>query len=743
MKRVSNRWKEKDHRFPIVGSFFEKFSNHWKVAALALIVLALGVEAALRWVPFPEHRFETWQASAVLTDRAGNPLRIWLGPDDLDCRPYYKPSASDWIVQALIAAEDQRFWSHPGVDVLAILRAVGQNASQGRVVSGASTLSTQVIRLVEPRSRTLWTKGIEAFRALQLERRHDKMYILAQYLNRAPFGGNIVGIEAAAWRYFSKRPQDLSLAEAALLAGVPQSPSRGRPDRYPERAKQRLTYVLQRMEALGMITTDQHDVALAQRLDVRSPRYPFTAPHFADWIGAGVRADGLAPVRTTLDAKLQQLAEDTLQRGLAGGRVGGGAIVILDTQSGAVRAMVGSPSFTGLPAGQVNAALAPRAAGSTLKPFAYALGMDSGWLTPMTVLSDVPTRFRDYEPRNFDPTFRGRVTARDALVLSLNLPSIEVARRVGQDRFHHTLQQLGLDTVSEPSAHYGIGLVLGNAEVRLLDLANAYACLARGGEWRPVQYVQDAPRASGRRIFSEAACWMVAEMLSGAERAMDATGHTADTPLSRVAWKTGTSAGLRDAWTVAYNPEYVVGVWIGNPDGSPADELVGRQAATPLAWSVFRALYPDNQGPWYVRPPDVVSRFVCAETGRPRRGGEGEGLVQDWAIAQVTRHTPMPTRLNLTTAPSRERTSGRLRITVPAPESTYRLLAGMEAHVQQIPLTATAEPHGDLLFWFVNDRLMGQTRAGEPLIWPLETGEHLIVCANTQGQSDRIRITVE
>lgn len=418
-------------------------------------------------------------------------------------------------------------------------------------------------------------------------------------------------------------------------------------------------------------------------------------------------------------------------------------MVILDTQSGAVRAMVGSPSFTGQPAGQVNAALAPRAAGSTLKPFAFALGIDRGWLTPMTVLTDVPVRFRDYEPRNFDPTTRGRVTVHDALVLSLNLPAIEVARRVGQDRFHGALQQLGLTTVSKPSEHYGIGLVLGNAEVRLLDLSNAYACLARGGAWKPVQYLEGVPTPNGHRIFSEAASWIVAEMLSGDERAMDATGHTADTPLPRVAWKTGTSAGLRDAWTVAYNPEYVVGIWVGNPDGSPADELVGRQAATPLAWDIFRALYPDNQGPWYERPADVVSRFVCAETGRPQFGGEGAGLVQDWAIARVTRQTPMPTRLGLTAQPVRDHVSGRIRITVPARESTYRLLAGMERQVQQIPLTATTEPYGELLYWFVNDRPVGQTRAGEPLFWPLESGEHLIVCANAQGLSDRIRITVE
>ncbi|MCF7838694.1 MAG: penicillin-binding protein 1C, partial [Candidatus Marinimicrobia bacterium] len=566
-------------------------------------LLAAAGWGALRGAPFPAARLAQYPAAVVLTDRRGEPLRVRLGVNDLDCRPSYVPAPGHWIVRALIAAEDQRFWSHPGLDGLALLRAVRQNVSAGRRISGASTLSTQVIRLVQPRRRTLAAKVIEAFRALQMEQRYSKLDILAQYLNRAPFGGNIVGIEAAAWRYFGKQAADLSLAEAALLAGLPQAPSRLRPDRHPAAARARQAYVLERMQAGGEISAGEARLALAQPLAIRQAHYPFRAPHFTDWAGVPPGLPPGAPAVTTLDSDWQRLAEEVLERRLAGRAITGGAIVLLDVRTGAVRALAGSPDYAAPDGGQYNAALAARGAGSTLKPFVYALALDQGRLSPHSMLRDVPRHYRDYDPTNFDPVFRGVVSVREALVLSLNLPAIEAQDRVGQPRFLQLLRRLGLTTLSRPADHYGTGLVLGNGEVRLLDLVNAYACLARGGAYLPVRAFEALPPPAPRRLFSPEACWLITEMLSGDERAQDATGHAADVRLPRLAWKTGTSAGRRDAWTVAYNPEVVIGVWVGNLDGARSDWLVGRQAATPMVWDIFRRLYPDNQGPWFARPP--------------------------------------------------------------------------------------------------------------------------------------------
>jgi penicillin-binding protein 1C len=732
--------------------------RRWRRRAGAVLGAAAAICAAA-WLaaclaPFPDQVFAHYPASVVLTDRLGQPLRVWLGEGDIDCRPSYRPDRSHWIVQALVAAEDRRFWSHGGVDLRAVARALAQNAAAGRTVSGASTLSTQVIRLVEPRPRRWGAKAVEAFRALQLEQRYDKRTILAQYLNRAPFGGNIVGIEAASWRYFGKRPADLSLAEAALLAGVPQSPSRGRPDRHPGRARKRQAYVLARMRACGCITAAQEAEALAQPVVARPSPYPFDAPHFTEWVGAGASADAQGVVRTTLDPVWQQRAGEILRQHLRDGAVRGGAVVMLEVRTGAVRAMVGSPEYAAQPAGQVNGALAARSAGSTLKPFAYAMALDQGWLTPGSVLADVPARFRDYDPQNFDPLFRGRVTARDALVLSLNMPAIEVVRRVGQVPFYDTLKRLGLATLSGPAEQYGLGLVLGNGEVRLLDLANAYACLARGGVLAPVRVREgDERTATGRRVFSKEACWILAEMLSGDERAMDTTGHAADVRLPRMAWKTGTSAGLRDAWAVAYNPDVVIGVWVGRPDGAGSDQLIGRAAATPIAWELFRSLYPDNQSPWYERPAGVTARLTCPVSGR-LPGPHCPPAVEDWAIARVTRCEPCEghggpgARAELPAtgpraAPPVAQAEGSLRIITPARDSTFRWMGGLDAGAQRIPLTATGPGPGEPLHWFVNDRPVGVSRAGEPLFWPLERGAHQIVCSSVRGPSDRIRIVVE
>ena len=699
-----------------------------------------------------------YPASLVLTDRAGQPLRVWLGPRDTDCRPLYEPQRGDWIAQAMVASEDQRFWTHPGVDVLALLRAVKQNVTGLRRVSGASTLSTQVIRMVEPRPRTIWSKAVEAFRALQLERVADKRAILGHYLNRAPFGSNIVGIESAARRYFGKGAADLSLAEASLLAGLPQSPSRLRPDRYPERAKKRQSYVLDRMLALGFITSNECAVAKAQAVAIRPAPYPFRAPHFCELVDAAPKSGLSDRVRTTLDSGLQRVAEEALRRQsavLEAGGVRGGAVVILEVKTGAVRALVGSPDFRARGDGQVNGALAARSAGSTLKPFAYALAMDRGLLTPQMVLTDVPALFRDYEPENFDSAFRGLVSARDALTLSLNLPAIDVERRVGQPLFYQTLRRLGFNTLSKSAAHYGLGLVIGNGDVRLVDLVNSYATLARGGEALPYRVLEQAAPGRGERIFSPEACWLITDMLSGDERAMDTTGHAADVRLPPMAWKTGTSAGFRDAWTVAYNPDYVIGVWVGNPDGAPSEKLVGRKVATPIVWEIFRRLYPDNDGPWFARPAGLKPRDVCAASGCPA-GPYCKQRIEDWSIEGVSRcetcavHRPdgqehWPTEvasfLSAQRAPQAERASAGVRITSPARGGSYRLLDAVAGAEQKIPLQAAGS--GGSLHWFVNDRYLGESHPGVPLFWPLQRGAYQIVCSDRSGASDRVRIAVE
>ncbi len=708
--------------------------------------VAAGVAlVALAWIafPFPRHELAEFPGGYVIEDRTGEPMRVVLGAGDVDGRPTYQPRQDDWIAQAIVAAEDERFWRHPGIDAIAIFRAAFQNASAGRTVSGASTISTQVIRLMEPRPRTLFTKFIEAFRALQLERVASKREVLRQYLNRAPFGGNIVGVEVAAERYFGKSPRDLSLGEAALLAGLPQAPSRFRPDRNLERALKRRAYVLDRMERQGMVTAGQRVEAERQKIVLRAKPRPFGAPHFSDAVIARAPQNA-GEVRTTLDPSLQLLAEGALARQLQkmrGASVTGGAVVILEVKTGAVRALAGSPDYFDVGArGQVNCALAARSAGSTLKPFVYAEAFDRGALTPLTVQADVPRAFADFNPANFDETFHGLVTARDALILSLNMPALATTELVGQPRFYRTLHNLGFSTLNRSPETYGIGIVLGSGSVRLIDLANAYACLARGGEFLSVRWEENAPAGQAKRIFSKEAAWLVSEILSGEERSVDAVGHRADVWLPRVAWKTGTSSGFRDAWTVAYNPEYVVGVWVGNANGSGSPSLVGKIAAAPIAWAVFRQIYSDNQSPWYARPPSVLEREVCAESGQPPRAACSK-RIRDWYIANVTPFTVCAVHARGSdaqwppeVAAFLKKSDPGLRITSPASGSRFKLFDNLYVP-QQIALSSTRSGH-----WFVDSVYLGES---ERVAWEPLRGRHQIVCSDDRGHTDGVTVFVE
>ncbi|MBW7909358.1 MAG: penicillin-binding protein 1C [Kiritimatiellae bacterium] len=712
------------------------------------LLIACGLAAAcfaVAWVafPFPRERLSHFSGGYLIEDRDGRAMRVVLGPGDEDGRPTYVPRDEDWIVRAIVAAEDERFWSHPGVDPIAIARAMIQNISKGRVFSGASTLSTQVIRLIEPRPRTLWTKGIEAFRALQMERVVDKREILRQYLNRAPFGGNRVGIEVAAERYFGKRARDLSLAEAALLAGLPQSPSRLRPDRHLARALKRQAYVLDRMERRGMISPEQRAHAAAQKIVLRTAPRPFEAPHFCDAVVARTVSES-GTIRTTLDAALQKMAERALAQHIAAlhdSRVTAGAVVVIEVKTGAIRALAGAPDyFDPVARGQVNGALAERSAGSTLKPFAYCEAFDRGVLTPMMAQADVPRAFADYDPANFDGTFHGVVSARESLILSLNMPAVSLVESMGQPRFYRSLRELGFSTLRRGPEAYGLGLVLGNGSVRLLDLANAYACLARGGEFLPVRWREDAPVAAGKRLYSEEAAWLVSDILSGEERALDAVGHMADVRLPRVAWKTGTSSGFRDAWTVAYNPEFVVGVWVGNADGYGSPSLVGKVAAAPIAWDIFRRIYSDNQSPWFARPAGVREREVCAVSGQPPCKN-CETTLRDWYIADVTpfatcsvhargREAQWPPQV----AAFLQAEEPGLRITAPAMGARFKLMDGFFAQ-QQIALASTQAG-----YWFVDSAYLGES---DRMAWAPERGRHEIVVSSLDGRTDRVVIWVD
>ena len=612
-----------------------RLRKRWVVfgGLLALPTLALGALllflALDRLAPFPCAALER-PAAGVITDRHGAALRYVLPPDDTWRFPVARDELPDELVRAVVAAEDRRFYHHPGVDPVAILRAAWSNLRAGEVVSGASTIPMQIARMADPSPRTLAAKLRESFRALQLGLHRSKEELLDTYLDLAPYGSNIEGVGAAARFYFGKEPGQLSLGEIALLVVLPRSPVAFDPTLHPEAARRARGELLDRLERQGVFSAEEIAAARREPIPTRRRPTPWQAPHFTDLVlQASAPAEGVSGTeRTTLDLGLQRTVE-RLVRGRIGALraegLGNAAVVVEEIDNRAVRALVGSAGYSETRyEGQVNGAVARRSPGSTLKPFLYAMALDRGLVVPDSYLLDVPTDFAGYVPKNYDGRYRGRVTAREALVHSLNAPAVRLLARVGLAPFYRLLVRGGLETLDRPAAEYGLPLILGAGEVTLLDLTNLYATLAAGGVHHPVRLLAapDSPPgeagelggarfldAAARygllapgedeadRLVSPEAAWTVTEMLGRVQRPDLPRAWDLTRGAPEVAWKTGTSYGHRDAWAVGFSRHFAVGVWVGSFDGSPTQGISGSEHAAPLLFEVFRAIEPGGVAP--------------------------------------------------------------------------------------------------------------------------------------------------
>ncbi|WP_291861453.1 penicillin-binding protein 1C [Bradyrhizobium sp.] len=558
----------------------------FRLAAIAFAALAFVTLAFTAWVtslgplPFEQAR----QISTTIVDRNGKLLRAYAMGDGrwrlpVNARTGVDPS----YLRLLLAYEDRRFYSHHGVDPRALVRAALQLAASGRIVSGGSTITMQVARLMEPRrERSLQAKLRQIVRAIQIERQLTKAQILDLYLALAPFGGNLEGVRAASIAYFGKEPKRLSLAESALLVALPQSPETRRLDRHPDVARIARDRVVNRMVEDGRVSVEDAVQAKAVVVPRLRQPMPILAPHSADQALATAR-DGPV-IRLTLDSGLQKTLEGLARdRATALGPDISVAIVAVDNESGDVLSHVGSPDyFDERRAGQVDMTRAVRSPGSTLKPFIYGLAFEDGFVHPESLIDDRPVRFGSYAPENFDMTFQGTVAVRKALQLSLNVPAIALLDRVGSSRLSSRLKQAGANPVLPKDEAPGLAMGLGGVGITLRDLVQLYSGLARLGTTRPLREIAtatDDPRES-LRLMDQVAAWQVGNVLMGTPPPENAAHN-------RIAFKTGTSYGYRDAWSVGFDGRLTIGVWVGRPDGAPVPGLVGRIAAAPILFDAF------------------------------------------------------------------------------------------------------------------------------------------------------------
>ena len=575
------------------------------VIAAALVLAAWSaLEFAIRQHgPLPLARAS--DVSTVVLDRNGRLLRAYTTSDERWRLPLTVADVDPTYMRMLLAFEDRRFMSHGGVDPLAVARAGLQAIRHRRLVSGSSTITMQVARLLDgSHDKTFSGKLNQAIRAMAIERKYGKEQILELYLRLAPFGGNLEGVRAASLAYFGTEPVRLSHGEAALLVALPQSPEARRPDIHPEAARRARLRVLRQAVANGVLSAVEAEAAQLERIPDRRRPLGSLAPHLAD---AERRAEPQKRVhRLTLDAGLQDRLETLVHRhATALGQGLSAAVIVVDNRSGQLRAYVGSPGLLDRSrAGAVDMAVAIRSPGSTLKPLVYALGFDAGIIHPNTLLEDRPQRFGNYRPRNFDNDWQGTVTVREALAQSLNIPAVAVLDALGPFRLEGALQRAAVKPVYPENAEPNLSVALGGVGLRLIDLASLYSALARGGDVKPMVWRLaaeqkakiDAPQTL--RLVSPVAAWYVGDILRHAPAPEHATR-------GRIAYKTGTSYGYRDAWSVGYDGDHTIAVWTGRPDGRPHEGLSGRRFAAPLLFDAFRLL-AERRAPLPAPPQGVL-----------------------------------------------------------------------------------------------------------------------------------------
>lgn len=773
---------------------FKKIRRGFRMAGWAALMLVGAFAAAWGLFPLPVERLEK-DYSTVFLDREGRLVRIELSPSGRYRIRLPLTEVSEEIRRGVVAFEDQWFHWHPGVNPAALVKAALTHVpGRGGRRRGGSTITMQIARMMEPKPRTVVSKSIEIFRACQLEFAYSKDELLERYLNTIPLGGNIEGIGAGAYLYFGKPAHQLSFGEAALLIGLPNAPNRLRPDLHPQAAERQRNRIVEEVGAAVGVSSQGLSAARASKVPTRRMGNPLRMPHL---VGRAKAASADFIQALTADSGLQKFCEVLLEDRVGQMHAAGawnGALMVVNNRTREVKAYVGSPDFFDRDhGGQINGAAIPRSPGSVLKPFLYAAAIDAGRLTPKTMVADIPTEFDRYEPVNYDRRYWGPLQAEEALIHSLNIPAVRLEAAMAGKGLGGVLQQAGLASREEIN-RAGLAVVLGTHPLTLEEVVSLYVSLANGGRYAPLVFSRESrPGGPERQLWSPEACYLVSEMLANGERPDLPLVWEFTTTHSKVAFKTGTSFGLRDAWCVGYNADYTVGVWIGNVDGASSHALVGMKAAAPIVFEVMNHL-GRQAARWISRPNGVAIREVCSRSGQVRGPECPEGLRDDFlpGISSYERCT-IHHRITVHRRTGREachecmssdqgkyrervieewtseverflREVGR-RVAVrpphdpacpraasanaqapmiisPKPGGAYVVTGALSLDHQRILLKVAAAPDARRLYWFCGKRLVAEGRPDEPLFFAPEPGAHRLTVVDARGRSASVSIKI-
>jgi penicillin-binding protein 1C len=763
-----------------------KIANKLKKSVLVLgsmILVFVALDLALPFRPQIDY-------STQVTAADGTVVHAFLSRDD-KWRLYAQVTEiTPLLRKTLIYKEDRYFYFHPGVNPVAMLRAAVNNVFTGRRTSGASTITMQVVRLLQPGRRTYLNKLKETFRAMQLEMHFSKEEILQMYLNLVPYGGNIEGIKSASLIYFGKTPQLLSLAEITALTIIPNRPSSLRP------GTRNASLLLARNKWLSRFKDDQLfeasliDDAISEPLNVKRHAAPSKAPHLALRLKTELPAQPI--IQTSLKMQLQHQIETQVSNyvnRLQGMNIHNAAILVVNNETMAVEAYLGSADFNNpFDGGQVDGTRAVRSPGSTLKPLLYATAFDKGILTPKSILNDVPANFNGYEPENFDRHFNGPVTTEFALANSLNIPAVKVLKEISTPVLVDRLKKAGFRTIGKQTKDLGLSMILGGCGVTLEELTRLFAAFANEGAMRPLAYTLGAQKRKGEPIVSKEAAYLITNTLVQITRPDLPTNFDNTFHLPKIAWKTGTSYGRRDAWSIGYNRRYTVGVWVGNFSGAGVPELSGANIATPLLFSIFNALDYNSPKGWYKMPENISMRKVCAASGDiptdfcehqitdhyimgvsayhpcqhkrwiftdplgkmayctyclPQTGYEKHAyanLAPELIAYYELQKLPYPKLPPHNPACERVFHEGAPLIVSPTEGSEYYI---RKDEPQQLQLACQAASDVQQVYWYVNDQLIQKASPQEAVFISPPLGKVKISCSDDKGRNSNIWISVK
>ena len=587
---------------------FKIFLRRSGIAILSLVLLFFLLNLI-----FPLH--DKIEYSTIVTDNKGEIINAYLTSDQKWRMKTELEEISPLLRKTIIAKEDKYFYSHPGVNPFAVVRALFKNIFRMKRTSGASTITMQVARALEPRKRNFWSKTVEMFRALQLELKYNKDEIFQMYLNLVPYGGNVEGVKSASFLYFSKNPDHLSLAEITTLSIIPNRPSTLVIGRNNGRIVEERNMWLHRFANNKLFTQKEIEDALAEPLTASRG----TVPHYIPHLAYKLKQQGNDIIKTNIELntqlKMEKLVQDYV-RILRLRNIRNASMVVIDNRTHKVISYIGSSDFNDTTdGGQVNGAAAIRQPGSTLKPVLYGMCIDEGLLTPGMVMTDVPVNYDGYAPENYDQKFNGYVTVEYALEHSLNIPAVKSLRMLGKDKLVQKLATCDFKQISKDQRRLGLSLILGGCGTTLEELTGLFSSFANEGIYQSPSYTQDDTIHRKVVVMSPEANFMINEILSKVNRPDFPLNWGATERMPKIAWKTGTSYGRRDAWSIGYNRDYTVGVWVGNFSGFGIPELSGANVATPLLFKIFNTIDYDSDAEWFTRPKNCELRKVCSETG--------------------------------------------------------------------------------------------------------------------------------